>query len=399
MAELPSARFTFLPRAAGVALAVAVTASGCGSGGDRAASVRSSLSAAEADLPAPPPYRCGRIVAPDAAAARAEVRESWAEWKRRYVQRQGGGLRVRMPGHGADATSSEGMGYGMLLAAYLQDRATLDGLWAYARRHRNPRGLMSWKISPDGRVLDTSAASDGDLDMAFALVVADGRWGGYRRDAEEVIAALMAHAVEPETFVFRPGDWGGSAVANPSYFAPAYHRVFAAYTGDARWDRVRETSYRILAATEAKHAPQTGLQPEWVTISGDSATVDRGFAFHYGYNATRTPWRLAMDAAWNCEPRARDHLAKLNAFFRGVGAGEIVDGYALSGRATGKYHNNAFVAPAMAGAVLSPDTAYARSMWRETVRLRDGKYYEDSLRLLALLFASGEMPPPALRAR
>lgn len=300
-----------------------------------------------------------------------------------------------MPGHGKDATSSEGMGYGMLLAAYLGDRATLAGLWAYARTHRNPRGLMAWRVGPEGEVEDWNAATDGDEDMALALVAADARWGGYRPHAEALVRSLLAHAVEPGTDLFKPGDtWGGSRVANPSYFAPAYYRVFAAYTGEPRWNRVVESSYAVLGRTAARHSRATGLQPEWATLGGDSATVDRGFPFHYGYNAARVPWRLAVDAAWSCEPRALRHLEKLNAFFRGVGAGEIRDGYTLAGRPVGKHHNAAFVAPAAAGALHSPDAAYRDSMWRETVRLRDASYYEDSLRLLALLLLSGGMPAP-----
>ncbi len=44
----------------------------------------------------------------------------------------GGNLRIQRPGDGND-TVSEGIAYGMLLAAYTNDRATFDGLWRYAK--------------------------------------------------------------------------------------------------------------------------------------------------------------------------------------------------------------------------------------------------------------------------
>jgi endo-1,4-beta-D-glucanase Y len=345
-------------------------------------------------------YACAASIAPDQAAADAEIRTSYADWKRRYVTPRGAGglLRVTMAQKGGDRTSSEGIGYGMLLAAYLNDRPTFDALWGYAKRHRNPRGLMAWNVSPQGRVLDPNAATDGDADMAFALVVADARWRAYGADARALIRSLRTHTIEPGTYVVKPGDvWGGSNVMNPSYFSPAYYRVFAAYTGDASWNRVIDANYAILARVNAKHSRGTGLQPELATIDGDSSTAEGNFEFHYGYNATRVPWRLAKDAAWNCDRRARGHLDQLNAFFRRVGASAIRDGYTLQGRPTERWHTAAFVGPAMAGAIVAPDARFRAQMWNETLRLRGEGYYHDSLRLLAILFASGNMQPPPAR--
>ena len=351
---------------------------------------------AEGAGPQRPPYRCGAAMAPDSVEAAAEIRRSWAEWKERYVTTQGAGgaLRVRMPGYGKDNSSSEGIGYGMLLAAYLGDRPVLDGLWRYAKRYHNRRGLMSWEVDPAGRVPDSNAATDGDQDMAFALVRADARWGGYRADARALIDSLMAHTVEPGTYVLKPGDvWGGSRVTNPSYFAPAYYRVFAAYTGDRRWERVIDANYGVLARLTARPGNSTGLFPGWSTAAGDSSTAGH-FSFHYDFGAARVPWRLAMDAAWSCDPRARRHLDRLNAFWKKVGPEEIREGYTLAGRPVGSSHNVSFIAPAAAGAIVSPDAGFRRKMWEETVATRDGAYYGDSLRLLAMVFMSGGMPPP-----
>jgi endo-1,4-beta-D-glucanase Y len=392
---------TSSPRASArlLALATALLLLGCeGRGG---APLRAAGSVVASAAPA---YRCGVPLPADAAGVDDLLATGYADWKRRYLTADGAGgfLRVRMPDDG-DKSSSEGIGYGMLLSAYLGDRSTLDALWKYAGRFRNASGLMSWEVSRAGRVTDRNAATDADEDMAFALLVADARWGGYGDDASSLIGSLMRHGVEPGSFVFKPGDgWGGSAVTNPSYFAPAYYRAFAAQTGDRRWERVVESSYAILDRVAARHAGATGLQPEWATAAGDSAPgapspSDDGYEFHYGYGAARVPWRLAMDAAWSCDPRARRHLERLNAFFQRIGPAEIVDGYRLNGERLGGWHSEAFVAPLAAAALFSADPAYRAAIWREAVELRQHEYYPDSLRLLALLLASGRMQPPPPR--
>jgi endo-1,4-beta-D-glucanase Y len=384
------------PRPTPALLLLLLLLSACGDPGDGAGSASASVAAAEEPAPV---YRCGAPL--QSEGVDALLASGYAEWKERYLTRDGAGgfLRVRMPDDG-DKTSSEAIGYGMLLSVYLGDRATFDGLWGYARRYRNASGLMSWEVSRAGKVTDRNAATDADEDMAFALLVADAKWRGYAADARGTIGSLMRHAVEPGSYVFKPGDtWGGSAVTSPSYFAPAYYRLFGAATGDARWERVARASYDVLDRVAAKRGAATGLPPEWATAAGDSAPgapspSDDGWEFHYGYGAARLPWRLAMDAAWSCDPRAQRHLQRLNAFFQRIGPREIRDGYRLSGERTGGWHSEAFVAPLAAAALFSRDEGYRAGIWREAVRLRQREYYPDSLRLLSLLLASGRMQPP-----
>ena len=107
------------------------------------------------------------------------------------------------------------------------------------------------------------------------------------------------------------------------------------------------------------------IQPYFRTNASDPAhwgavaTWAWGLSRVYDYLATDRAadpaWRLAMDAAWSCDPRARRHLARLNAFFRGVGAKEIRDGYRLDGTPYGKWHNAAFVAPVMTHHTKGPE--------------------------------------------
>ena len=334
-------------------------------------------------------------MAPNQAAADTLIQNSYANWKGVYVTSSGAGgfLRVRRPGDGDD-TVSEGIGYGMILAANVQDKATFDGLWGYAKSHLDNNGLMNWKIGPDGSTWGSNAATDADEDMALALIAADQAWGGYGADAHQILGRILQFEVESGSNVLKPGDvWGGSDVTNPSYFAPGYYKVFASYTGETRWNQVADATYRVVAALNAKTGSgMTGLLPDWTRASGDPAS---GMGSNYTYDACRSPWRLAVDAAWFGEPRATSQLNHLNAFWAGIGPANIKDGYTLSGSLIGQWHNSAFVAMAASGAIASTDAAYKNAMWNETVAQSPSQgYYHDTLRLLALLFMSGHMPNP-----
>lgn len=339
-------------------------------------------------------YPCASSMVPNDQIAQEVLQSSYQKWKSMYVTSSGAGghLRVVRPQNNND-TVSEGIAYGMLLSAYMNDQSTFDGLWRYAKSHLDPNGLMHWRIDANNNTIGFNAATDADEDMAIALIVAAKRWSGYQNEAKQLINKIMQYEVEPGTYVLKPGDvWGGSSVTNPSYFTPAYYKVFKAYTGDQRWDQVVNKQYEIIRNLNNKTgAKVTGLLPDWTTASGDPAS---GMGFDYTYDATRVPWRLAMDAAWYCDANATSQLTKLNAFFKGIGAANIKDGYRLDGTLIGSWHNASFVAPAASGAIISPDSAYKQAMWNETVQFPFVDYYADSLKVLSILLMSGYMANP-----
>src|SRR6187431_1082230 len=56
-------------------------------------------------------------------------------WKTTYVVACGSNFRVKFDN--TSQTVSEGIGYGMLLAAYAADKALFDGLWGYYKANAN----------------------------------------------------------------------------------------------------------------------------------------------------------------------------------------------------------------------------------------------------------------------
>jgi endo-1,4-beta-D-glucanase Y len=338
-----------------------------------------------------PQHRLGDACAYPSNCADADVALAWMKWKQAFVTDAGGGTsRVRRPGNGND-TVSEGIGYGMLAAVYLTDRPTFDGLWAYAQMRLDENGVMNWHYDAGGALLDGGGgATDADEDMAFALVMADAQWGGYATPAKALIGQILQHEVEAGSNVLKPGDrWGGSSQTNPSYLSPAYYRVFARYTGDSRWSAVVDASYVLLG--KCANAT-TGLVPDWCDASGG---VQR--SSHYAYDACRTPWRIAVDACWNGEPRAQAFLARVTAFFAKQGAANIKDGYGLDGTPMGQSNALAFVGPAGAGGLAGPASALTRDAYtrvKAVTRLAAGSgydYYDASWGVLSLLLMTGNL--------
>jgi endo-1,4-beta-D-glucanase Y len=324
---------------------------------------------------------------------------AYTNWKTRFYV----GGRVVRPDMAND-TVSEGIAYGMLIGVYMNDRPMFDTLWTYAQSKRDSHGLMNWRIDANGAVVGQGAATDADEDMAWALLMAGAQWGAsYRASATTLIDAIWVSAVEAGSNVLKPGDnFGGSGQTNPSYFAPSYYRVFAKVTPSRNWMAVVDSSYSILAASSGAY----GLVPNWVNSQGAGINGPGNDANgpHFGYDASRTPWRIALDYCENGEPRAKAYLDKVVAFFAKEApssVGTIKDGYTTGGTnppgTLGDYAAGmAFFGPAGVGAMkggadpfLTAASSALQSNTTVAGRMGNFTYYHASWGVLSLLPMSG----------
>jgi len=256
------------------------------------------------------------------------VAMAYNNWKSRFFD----GSRIVRPENNND-TVSEGIGYGMLIGVYMNDKPMFDALWSYAKSHFDGNGLMNWNINSGGGTAGSGSATDGDEDMAWALIMAGKQWNSatYTNDASTLIRNLKAHALDGNTL--KPGDaFGGASQTNPSYFAPSYYRAFARVTGDSGWMAVVDQSYTILAAASGSN----GLVPNWVNSSGTGINGPNNDSNgpYFGYDACRTPWRIAMDYCETGEPRAKAYLDKIVGFdvaTAPTAVNMLKDGYTGSG--------------------------------------------------------------------
>lgn len=366
---------------------------------------------AGAGAPVQPGY-CLRPTNADSTKARA----AYETFKTTVVTADGAGgnLRVYKPDSGTvtGSTVSEGMGYGLLLSVYHDDQQVFDQLWRYVATYLNVRGLMDWEVDPAGTVIGTGAASDGDEDIAFALLMAARRWGG-RGSLDEDYQVLGARMVEvmwtyevdtARGHMWKPGDsWGDRDVTNLSYFAPAYFRVFGEMTGNVEgWNAVIDGNYAILARTlnETLGNAENGLVPAWSNSLGELVSAYSGAPTHFQNDSTRTPFRIGQDYCWFGEPRAKAYLDKIAGFYFGVGVANITDGYELDGtprpeRPQITVQAASFVGPA--GVAFMSDPLYQSALdeaWAAVAseQLTNGtRYYQKSWTALSLLMMAGQM--------
>lgn len=212
-----------------------------------------------------------------------------------YVDDDG---RVVRRDQGGD-TVSEGQAYGMLVALVADDQDRFDAIWAWTQDNLGrDDGLFSWRWQ-DGQVVDPSSASDAEVDVARALVVAADVFDdpSYRAAGVAVGRALLDHeTVEvPEGRLLVAGQWATEAPYrfNPSYVSPATTSLLGEASGDPRWTELERGSR---AAVEAL-VEDGSLPPNWAEVdeSGQVRTVPSpdGTGPQYGYDAARTLLRHA----------------------------------------------------------------------------------------------------------
>jgi hypothetical protein len=135
----------------------------------------------------PHPYASGTIKpAHSQAQLDQAVKDFYDTWKGLYLgDGCGGGRYLVLTGMANSKTVSEAHGYGMLLAAYMagydsEAKTIFDGMYKYYLAHQsvNTPFLMAWsQDSACNNNQGPDSATDGDLDIAYALLLADKQWG------------------------------------------------------------------------------------------------------------------------------------------------------------------------------------------------------------------------------
>ena len=323
-------------------------------------------------------------------------------------------------------TVSEGIAYGMLLAAYADEKGNFDALFKFYKANVNGNGIMNWGINTpacNAAPVGKNGATDAELDVAWALWVAHNQWGGgttsqYLTDAKTLIKAIKDHEIDKtgNLNTLKPGDqFGGHAggandLVNPSYFSPAYYRTFGIITNDeAFWTSVYNRGYDIIEKITSKNS--TGLVPDWSTstgttpASGASGYDDGGVNFFY--DAVRTPVRTALDFLWYGDeaPRALAYTKKVNNWLRSKhpNPSSIGSKYALDGTVLQSFHNNSFVGPFTVSSMATDDIntgSYINSLYKDNVATNPttAEYFNSSWKVISLFIATGNfyLPPPDL---
>ena len=350
-----------------------------------------------------------------------QLENAWKGWVKRNVHDYGTGL-VHDPDPNSvysGSVKSEGIAYGLLLSVLMDDQATFNmileaanAIMTSANPNGNPNGFYAWVVSSDGTtIIDSTAATDADEDIALALIFADllqreGYWStpvtSYRDQAQALINRIYQYEVENGRYL-KPGDsWGGSLVMNPSYFAPAWYRIFDQYEDiDHDWDTVIDQCYSTLKSNNIPYSK--GLVPDWCDYQGNQVL---GRSYDFSYDAIRTLWRIALDAIWNNNANAKEYVNNAAGFISAPSAnlfkltGELVDN---------PVHNELTIAMWAAAMMASDDDAKKDSFNKEMslydnfVNIENNRefgsyagagqfYYNQSLALFGVTMLSGSFP-------
>lgn len=359
----------------------------------------------------------------------AQASSEYLDWKANFVTdvNAGGYRRVKYDQSTSDpfTTKSEGIGYGMLLSAYYGDRSLFDDLFEFSRNHRNDRGLMCWSIPYSGEIpppgsSEYNAATDGDEDIAMALVVADYQWGSdgaisYASEAAAIVEALYDYTViqqpDPHSYLIMPGDsYGAATCLNPSYFAPAYYPYFQHLTGNDSWSSVLSSCCAVLTALSAVHSSH--LIGDWTSFDGGSpygsGCDDVCREENYGYDASRIPWRIGVHYLWTGVPASGMLCDAIVNTIRST-APPIIDGYYVdSGQPIPSWDvicdriygntNNPIIAGLQTGSMVMADPELLADLYNCNLARSDNWFYNRTLKVLSLFVVSGNFWSPPINA-
>lgn len=319
--------------------------------------------------------------------------------------------------------TSEGQGYGMMIMAYMAGydpdaQTCFDGLYAFCRAHPSyvNSDLMAWSQvedcadEPNG---GNTSATDGDVDIAYALILAHKQWGSkgqlnYLNEAKKIINAIMKDEVNGLTMTTKLCDCIDSSSnrfydTRPSDFIPDHFGVFAKTTRDDNWLKVLDEDYYLIWLFQSKFSPDAGLLPDFIEhCNSDPSPADPHYLEsphdgEYYYNACRVPWRITVDYLLSGDKRGKEAIDKINNWIMqktGNSPVNIHAGYTLGGDpiAGSDYYSPAFIAPLTVAAMVSRNNqVWLNDLYSYLVssRIEDYKYFDNTLKMLALIVLSG----------
>jgi len=359
------------------------------------------------------------------------VRAFYTAWKQRYINSNCGQEQCyvwfELPGN--KQCVSEGQGYGMIIVAMMAGfdasaKTTYDGLFRYYKAHPSNTSdhLMAWAQTKDCRDLDQSTATDGDMDIAWSLLLADAQWGSngainYLQEARKMTAAIMQQEINPHTWSVLLSntvehDSRDYFDMRSSDFMPAHFKAFAKAGGDTSWDKVIAKNYRLFNQLQQDYSPDAGLVPDFIQHINTRATPARArylesrYDGYYNYNACRVPWRIATDFILYGDERSKAMVEKINRWIRTTTQNipdNISAGYSLEGDDLPKRNFEAmsFIASFAVSAMVSPEhQPWLNKLWDYVVSfdLDQFDYYDNSIKMISLLLLSGNYWSPAAGA-
>ncbi|MFI1965656.1 glycosyl hydrolase family 8 [Streptomyces pathocidini] len=363
-------------------------------------------------------------VSGDRAANDKKVVEYYNDWKAKYLKDNVCGNSNWAAVRSDDASHpyvAEAQGYGLSVLATMagadpEAKTLFDKVLTYVDDHPSKIDAGLHAAEQDAQcksVNGSDSATDGDLEIAYALLLADKQWGStgthyYKGLALKRIQSIKKSEMVAATKLTNLGDWVTTSsnkdkwenTSRSSDWLIGHFRAFKQATNDTYWDGVVTEHQKAIKKLQDQHAPNTGMLPDFVfdTKTGNpkpapAGTLESEHDGTYNWNACRDPWRIGVDALTSGDSQSRDAVRKMNAGIKkitGSNANNIKPGYYLDGRPIEdrNYQSAAFVAPFAVAAAASNDQAWLDSLWNKMNSMKSN-YYNDSVNLQAMIAVTG----------
>lgn len=274
--------------------------------------------------------------------------KTWDGIKKRNIEPYrngvGAGLIHRPKSEYPGDAVSEGVGYGMLVALFENDQTTFNEILDASNSSLWQGCYLDWQLKLNNEK-STGAASDAEEDVALSLIFAAklvdaGKWqsysgsvGSYKERAQKILDCMWSTKQITSKGTLAPGaNWGGDDFVNVGYFSPAWYKVFADFDSNHDWTKVVDRSYEIIANSPGY---SLGMVPDWMTPEGQ-ATGSLGYNAYFDAkafykDAIRILWRVALDAIWFDESRAKTFLEKSLAFINDKGGASAANFFQMDG--------------------------------------------------------------------
>lgn len=367
------------------------------------------------------PYAAGTLKPSGAQSTldQAVVR-TYNAWKSAFVKKNCGNGWYQVVSPDADHPYvAEAQGYGMVVTATMAGadpdaKTVFDGMVKYVLAHpsvNNSHLLAAEQNSSCKSVNGSDSATDGDLDVAFGLLLADKQWGSsgtydYKALAVKRINAIKKSEINPTTHLTLLGDWSAPGeshhwMTRSSDWMLDHFRAFKKATGDSTWDTVRTAHQKLITSQQSAYASGTGLLADFVVDTDGTAKPAPGEVLEspndgdYSWNACRDPWRIGADAVTGGGNASLASARRMNAWIKSRTGGDpnkIVTGYRLDGGAFDSGHDMAFTAPFAVAALTDPGSqAWLDALWKKIAgtSIDSGSYYGGSIQLQSMIVASG----------
>lgn len=265
---------------------------------------------------------------------------------------------------------------------------------------------------------EVSSATDGDMDIAYSLLLANAQWGSngkinYLAEAQYIIAAIMKKEINANTFsvLLSNAVLSDSKDYNDmrsSDFMPAHFKAFSKATNDKTWNKIADANYILFNFMQKKFSEDAGLLPDFIEhintkpVPAKAHYLESKYDGKYNYNACRVPWRIATDAIINGDSRAKKIAGKINNWIRKTTNGNpdnISAGYTLEGNDIRKRYFEAmsFIAPFAVSAMAdSKNQIWLNKLWDyiTSFDIDQYDYYDNTIKMISMIILSGNYWAP-----